>query len=284
MKSKIPVPHISGEYIRVYDSGNMTANDFSILRDGNTWHMTGITQRRPDDFIDHFNYNEKTVHAKENQLFHCTAQGECFADLFRPLSFAERENILYASDRPDEIKPIHAPHLLKQDGVFRIFYGPHSIRRADSVDFITFERRTLFTAEHTMRDPFFYYEDNMWHMLCAVENRIDIRTSCDLTNWSPPSVLQVNPFKNAASESPYLIKRGRYYYLFWSIYDGRNGCYDERTFVFAAESIDGFKDGHAPLTMLRAHAPEFVSDASGDYILSVFYPQNGVNAARLIWQ
>lgn len=284
MKKRIPVPYIAGEYINIYDSGDMIANDFSILRNGNIWHMTGITQLKPNDFIDHFNYNEKTIHAEENQLFHCTAEGSCFEDLFFPSSFTVRDNILYASDRPDEIKPIHAPHLLKHNGFFRIFYGPHSIRCADTLDFKTFTRRTLFTAEPTMRDPFLYYEDNLWYMLCAVENRIDCRTSVDLMNWSPPFVLQINPFKNAASESPYLMKRGGYYYLFWAIYDGRNGCYDERTFVFGAESIYGFSENFAPLTILEAHAPEFVSDSSGDYILSVFYPQNGVSAAHLAWK
>ncbi len=283
MKKKIPVPFIDGEYINIYDSSGNTVNDFSILRDGNTWHMTGITQPKPHDFIDPFNYNEKTVHAGENQLFHCTAQGASFGDLFFPRSFTGREDILCPSDRPDEIKEIHAPHLLKHDGVFRIFYGPYSVRCADTPDFKTFTRRTLFTAEHSLRDPFLFYEDHLWYMLCAVENRIDCRTSYDLTDWSEPFVFQENPFKNAASESPYLIKRDGYYYLFWAIYDGRNGCYDERTFVFASESILGFTENFAPLCMLRAHAPEFVSDLSGDYILSVFYPRNGVNAARLTW-
>ena len=36
--------------------------------------------------------------------------------------------------------------------------------------------------------------------------------------------------------------------------------------------------------MLPAHAGEIYSDESGDYLLSVFYPENGINAARLVWE
>lgn len=64
---------------------------------------------------------------------------------------------------------------------------------------------------------------------------------------------------------------------------GRNGCYDYRTFVFASETIDGFGKS-APITMLNAHAPEFVCDANGDwYMLSVFYPENGISAFKIKW-
>ena len=92
----------------------------------------------------------------------------------------------------------------------------------------------------------------------------------------------MNPYVCAESESPFLWKKDGIYYLIWSIYDSRNGCYDERAFVFAADTLDGLK-GVAPLTILPGHAPEIVQGADVDYILSVFYPENGVSAARLRW-
>ena len=92
-------------------------------------------------------------------------------------------------------------------------------------------------------------------------------------------VLQVNPFlrdngTGAASESPFLFKRKGFYYLMWAIWDTRCGCYDHRTFLFGARTLEGLART-APLTMLPAHAGEIYSDESGDYLLSVFYPENG---------
>ena len=79
------------------------------------------------------------------------------------------------------------------------------------------------------------------------------------------------------------MKRHGMYYLFWSICDGRCGCYDWRTFVFGGKTFDKI-DLHAPLTMLRGHAVEIVQDNAGtDYLLSVYYPNNGISAVKLKW-
>ncbi len=87
-------------------------------------------------------------------------------------------------------------------------------------------------------------------------------------------------FAGASTESPFLMKRGEYYYLLWCIYDGRNGAYDSRTFVYAAKDIRELGQ-HAPITMLDAHAPEIAFDGEDYYLLSVFYPENGISAAKL---
>ena len=41
---------------------------------------------------------------------------------------------------------------------------------------------------------------------------------------------------------------------------------------------------YAPLTVLDAHAAEVVRDGDDYYLLSVFYPENGVSAARLAFR
>ncbi|MFA6948257.1 MAG: hypothetical protein WCQ72_04690 [Eubacteriales bacterium] len=271
---------ISGDYVNIYKpDGDFTANDFSILNDGGVWHMVGITQERAEGFIDDFNY--AAIHEQEHQLFHCMANGRLFSEVFRDGSFTDGEKLLYPSERPDEIPEIHAPHLMKYGDGYRMIYGPRDIRRADTRDFKSWDRKVMFSGEHTLRDPFLFYENGLWRLLDTVENRIVFRTSADMENWSEAKTLCENPYAGAP-ESPFMFKRKGYYYLAWSIYDGRNGCYDERTFVFASETPDCFC-GEAPITMLEAHAPEFVSDESGDYILSVFYPYNGISAAKLEW-
>ena len=122
-------------------------------------------------------------------------------------------------------------------------------------------------------------------MIYAVENRIDFRQSRDLVEFTDSRPLQVNPYSNedgtvACSESPVLFKYKDFYYLFWAIYDARLGMYDHRTFVYGARTIEGLFMS-APLTLLQAHAGEIYEDESGIYLLSAFYPTNGVSAVRL---
>jgi outer membrane receptor protein involved in Fe transport len=61
-------------------------NDFSILRDGDTWHMVGITHPKPQGFVDAFNY-EDGVHEAEFQLFHAVCESPCAGDFFREDAF-----------------------------------------------------------------------------------------------------------------------------------------------------------------------------------------------------
>ena len=104
-----------------------------------------------------------------------------------------------------------------------------------------------------------------------------------MTEWSDEIIMQTMPFATGSIESPFFMKKDDIYYLFWSIFDDTNGCYDNRTFVFASETIDGFNE-KAPLTILKAHAPEIVCDGNGEYyLLSVFYPNNGISAVKLKW-
>ncbi len=296
---KIPRPVRVGEYIPVYQpqpdvyQGEPTQsftpgqtyqrwipNDFSILRDGNTWHMVGITHPQPTGFTDDFHY-EGNVHEAEFQLFHCTAEAENFGVLLRPGSFREGEKLLYPATRPGESKEIWAPHLLKREGKFEIVYSPGAMRVVATEDFVTFEMpRVLFRGKDgAARDPFIWAEDGVYHFLWLDGNGLWMRTSRDFVAWDEPKALYTPPFRGSC-ESPFLMQHEGYYYLFWCLHDGRNGCYDNRTFVFAAETLDGF-EGTAPIAMLDAHAPEIVCDGGKYYILSVFYPENGISAAEL---
>ena len=65
-----------------------------------------------------------------------------------------------------------------------------------------------------------------------------------------------------------------------SLYDGRLGMYDHRTFVFGARTLEGLSTS-APLAILPAHAGEIYEDESGIYLLSAFHPKNGVSAVKI---
>lgn len=308
MRKRIPIPYIAGDYIKIYaphpdiylgpDTPNCkngtryeswTTNDFSVSHTNNKWYLTGITHPTPDELSpDGFCYDASTVHEAEYQLFLSSKEGKLFSEIVEKAKngdlFEECPKLLWHSERPEERPECHAPHLLKCKDGWKLIYGPVEMRCASyDPNFYLKHRTVLFIDESSARDPFVFYENGVWHLFYCVQNRIQMRTSEDFVNWSDAVVVQVNPFRNAESESPFVMKRGDFYYLFWTIFDGRNGAYDWRTFVFAAENLKGLSDT-APIAILPAHAPEIVSDESGDWILSVFYPENGISAAPLKWE
>lgn len=301
---KYPVPKITGPYVPVYtpsadvyngvDTESFTRrrtydewipNDFSVLYSGGEWHLVGITHPRPKGFVDAFNY-ESNVHEAEYQLFHAAAKGRLFGDVFFPGSFEDRKKILYPDERPGEQYEIWAPQLIEINNRIHIIYSPGTMRHAVSDDYINWEILTpLFKCNGPYyRDPYVTLIDGIYYFVYTGGGKIYLRTSRDFSSWTDPEIISEGFFPGCEPESPVLLKRGNVWYLFWSTFDGRNGCYDDRTFVFAADSPYEL-NGTVPLTMLHAHAPEFVIGEDGsDYILSVYYPENGVSAAKLIWE
>jgi hypothetical protein len=173
---------------------------------------------------------------------------------------------------------------MKRDGAFHVIYSPRVMRRASTIDWKHWEITPMFACEGgAARDPYVFEEDGRLIVLWTEGRRILCRTAENLTDWSEPLVLQETFFPDAENESPFLMKKDGFYYLFWSLWDGRNGCYDERTLVFAAETLAGLRTA-APLTMLRGHAPEIVEADGAWYFLSVFYPSNGISAIKLNWE
>jgi hypothetical protein len=303
MYERIPRPVVVSDFVKIYtpsadiyngvDTNNFKhgikytewiTNDFSPLLIGDTWHIVGITHPRPKSLVDDYNYSPDDVHEAEYQLFHCTASGKRFGDIFYENSFTDREKILYPQSRPGEANEIWAPHMMLHEDKVKIVYSPRNMRVAETTDFKSFKTgKVLFeTDSFSARDPYIFLDKDIYYCFYAIDNRTEYRTSRDFVSWSEAHVLQVNPWINASNESPFIMKRGKYYYLLWCICDGRCGCYDNRTFVFASDTIDGLADT-APIAMLPGHAPEIITDDSGSYLLSVYYPENGISAAKIDW-
>ena len=301
---RYPIPEFDGEYVNIYspsgdtyngistDSFNNSSfydewitNDFSILKDGDMWHIIGITHPRPKGFVDEFNFEVFDCHEAEYQLFHCTSEGKSFKDVFYKQAFKDTNKILYPSERPGEQPEIWAPHLMKYNGKFNVIYSPKEMRRATSTDFKNWKQeKSLFKCvDPVARDPYIFEDDGKFYCIFTENGYLKYRVSDNMINWSEEKILQPPRFENCEPESPFMFKKDGIYYLLWSVYDARNSCYDYRTMVFAGETFEELSK-FAPLTMLKAHAPEVVADSDGNYyLLSVYYPNNGISAVKLKW-
>lgn len=257
-------------------------NDFTCIRgrDG-CWHAFGITHPRPPCFIDEF-HCDGDGHEAEFQLFHAVWPGT-LAELMKQGRMEDREKILHPQQRlPGEPRECWAPCVVEKDGLYYLFYSPGSIRVAVSSDLYHWQAQgPLFDGPAMLRDPYIIAENGVYTMV-YVNDHLYSRTSTDLLHWGPERLFQENPFPGSSQESPCLFRRDGHYYLLWCIHDATNGWYDNRTFVFSADSLEGFSH-RAPICMLQGHATELISEDGEDYLLSVFYPQNGLSMARVSW-
>ena len=305
MCERIMIPVMDGAYRRVYAPApdvyegvptasfvpgtrydDWIANDFSILKgaDG-CWHAFGITHPRPPEFTDAFHFQPGHVHEAEYQLFHAAYAGT-LDELYEHGAMTDREKVLYPKDRPGCRPECHAPAVFRMPEGYGMVYAPQTLYFAASKDLDSWQiQRALFSGGAYMRDPFVFEEDGVYYILYNDSETLWLRKTRDFRQVSEPELLLENGFGGQVfMESPFLTKREGMYYLMWCVYDGQNGCYDNRTYVYAAPTLEELK-GKAPLTVLRGHAPELVQSESGRwYIASVFYPENGLSLAPLRWE
>lgn len=254
-------------------------NDFTVVQKGGKVHLIGITHPKPPGFVDGYTFDAETLHEAEFQFFHAAgAPGE---NGFLPDSFTELPKFAYPAQRPGEQNEAWAPNCVEKDGVFHLFYSPHGLRLATSEDLVSWRfHGTLFSGDPMLRDPCVLEDGGTYTMFYVEDNRVDMRTSKDLVNWSEPAVVQENPFCGGMSESPVCFKKDGVYYLLWCLCDGQNGSYDDRTFVYAAKSLADFKNA-SPIAMLRAHAPEVFVLNGQYYLASAQVPERGISFAKL---
>lgn len=303
MRPKKPV--LSGPYIPVYrpepavypgpSSPSFRAgqryddwvpNDFTVIHDGRHWHLIGITHPRPAGFTD-TTYVENDVHEAEWQLFHAVSRDERLKDSLRERGFRQEPLLLSALQRPHERPEIWAPICRKVQDEYLLLYSPDPMRLAASRDLYAWTclGEAFRVGCDFARDPNILEKDGLYHVIYLKNQSICLRTSRDLRNYGPETVIFTGP-PNVALESPILAFVDGWYYLFYCIYnsaDRVNGAYDFRTFVHAAQTLPALQ-GTQPIARLQAHAPELFQDEDGDwYLASVEWPTRGVSIAPLRW-
>jgi beta-xylosidase len=281
-----PVPSVAGPWRTIYEPQgrvfpgpdgqtlragayyhDWTPNDHTFIQDrSGLWHAFGITGPASE-----------ILHEAEWQAFHITGQPDM-------ASWREHKLALPPQERPGDRKDLWAPFVAQKDGLYRMFFGPERMAHAVSEDLFAWRMLPpIFEQEGAARDAWVTRINGLYHMVYVAHDSIWLRTSQNLTEWAekPRRVFQMR--RAGSPESPMLIPHAGLYYLFWTIYDGTNTAYDNRTFVYVSTEPGDFSQ--APeLTMLEAHAPEVFIDNGRWFISSAEWPVRGVSLARLTWQ
>ncbi|MFC1596516.1 family 43 glycosylhydrolase [Planctomycetota bacterium] len=294
-------PKIEGEYVAVYrpagdrfagpDTTELKAgqwyadwvpNDHAILKgpDGR-WHAFGIT---------HPLTSTDRVHEGEFQSFHAVAPIGSLKEVLRDGVWKDFPKVLPPSERPGEILPNHAPSIVEKDGLYHMIYGPSPIRLATSPDLMKWTPKgVLFHERSGARDPSVMLWEGTYYMVFCTEDRVGIRTSKDLVDWSESRAL-LRMKAGVAPESPSMVRFEGSFYLFvcgWNgIWDRKmvEGAYQHQTYVYRSDDPLSF-DGAREVARVESHAPEVFQGEDGTwYISSVEWPQRGVSIARLRWQ
>lgn len=300
-KQALKTPRIEGEYVTVYrpagdrfagpDTTELKAgewyddwvpNDHAILKgpDGR-WHAFGIT---------HPLTSTKRVHEGEFQSFHAMAPAGTLKEVLRDGAWRDLPKVLPPSERPGEILPNHAPTIIEKDGVYHMIYGPSPIRLATSTDLIKWTPEgALFHEPSGARDPSVMLWDGTYGMVFCTEDRVGIRTSKDLLDWSDSRTL-LRMKAGVAPESPSIVHFEGSFYLFvcgWNgVWDRKTvqGAYQHQTYVYRSDDPLRF-DGATEVAQLDSHAPEVFQGEDGQwYISSAEWPRRGMSIARLRWE
>lgn len=292
-------PRIEGEYVPVYkpagdifpgpDEAELREGEFYdewvpndhcfVTDDHGRWHAFGITH--PLTGLDN-------VHAGENQSFHAVAPEGNLTDVLREGAWKDLPKVLPPAARTGEIRPNHAPYIVKHDDLYYMIYGPTPLRYATSRDLLKWTPRGELCNAPAGRDPNILFWNDTYHILICATTDVRMAVSKDLVHWEGQrSILTMDC--NVAPESPTLIRHNGTFYLFVCAWDGiwdkndLQGAYQHITHVYQSDDPSRF-DINKEVARLNAHAPEiFQDEVTNWYISSVEWPHRGVSIARLVW-
>ncbi len=298
--AKVSVPRIVSEYVNVYkpagdifpgpNAAKLVAgqlyddwvpNDHCIITDAaGRWHAFGITHPLTD---------VSNVHAGEHLLFHAIAPRGPLKEVLKAGTWEDLPKVLPPQARPGQIPAIHAPWILKRNGLFHMVYGPTPIRYATSKDLSDWTPNGRLLGAPSGRDPQVFVWNDLYHLIVCGVHDVRLATSADFQTWTERGpILEMK--KGVDPESPSVVRYNDTFYLFvcgWNgVWDRKDvlGAYQHKTYVFQSDDPLNF-DRENEVAVLNAHAPEVFQDEAGDwFISSVEWPYRGVSLARLAWE
>lgn len=242
-----------------------------------TWHMYGIMY--PDPGSGDMSYVNYFGHAS--------------ADDMMDIPWIEEAPPFYETLSEGDV--LWAPHIVYHEGTYYMFYcgggevDNFKICLRTSDNLVSWSaRQILFQDGYQARDPMVLYVEEIekWVMYyCATETPsggnfvVLCKTSDDLVNWSGRQVVYRDLHTGTGygpTESPFIVKRGDYYYLFigprpydhptetlpnWE-HPGYCG-----TDVFRSTSWNSWTNSDF-VGWFDAHAPEIIQDSDGQWYAS----------------
>ncbi|GAA3544042.1 hypothetical protein GCM10022222_29610 [Amycolatopsis ultiminotia] len=272
-----------GEFGKIYDpsvgeSAPWYLNDHTFIRDFlGTWHVFGITHAEPADPLNEIHF----AHATAPEL-HGPWTKQPFALTADP---AYGETHLWA------------PHVIRVGATYQMFYcggedhTAYAINVATSSDLFHWTRYaggTLFRDGYDTRDPNVVRINGRWVLFYTGTTEPDggyhavlYRTSHDLRHWGERNLAYVSPESGTwggPTESPFVLRHGRYWYLFTGPRLGYAG-----TDVYRSGTPFHFENAGL-VAHFPAHAAEVVQDHTGWYTSHAGWEQGGLYLAALTWQ
>jgi beta-fructofuranosidase len=280
-----------GEFKRIYNPSaelekQWHINDHCFVHgEDRTWHLFGITDEKPAPPAP-YSDSPQTVfwaHATAKTLLQEQWQKEPF-----PMTIDA------------SIGEVHlwAPHIILHDGLYYMYYCAgdpdhtrYKIHLATSQNLYDWQRHPanpLVVDGYDARDPFILRLKDQWVMYYTATGKpeggnhtVAAVTSTDLIHWSGKRVVYTDPEVGTwggPTESPFVVRRGPYYYLFIG-----PGADYITTKVYRSEDPYAWTTDQEA-AVIKSHAAEIVRDADGRwYISHCGLYQEGVYLAPLRW-
>jgi beta-fructofuranosidase len=195
---------------------------------------------------------------------------------------------------------IWAPHIVFSDGVFYMFYTsigvPREIRYAVSEDLFhwshpsaepLFAYGNQYTENQKAKDPMVFWDENeqtwvMYHSMLKDASHwvVGYSTSKDLINWNGPEICFDEKTEEPSVESPFVVRRGHYYYLLLSARPWPIGAQE----IFRSTSPYHWNPEDRVQRIDPWHAGEFVRDLDGEWYLSRSSgDEKDYRLAKVVW-
>jgi arabinan endo-1,5-alpha-L-arabinosidase len=231
----------------------------------------------------------------EKQLAHATAPS-LTTPQWRKRPFA------LSTDATESV--LWAPHVVTHDGLHYMYYaagsaqgdGNFRMHLATSADMNEWTRHAgnpLFVDGYEARDPMVLRVGAQWVMYYTATDPpaggnhvVACRTSTDLVSWTARNLAFVDPTQGTGAgttESPFVVQRGDWYYLFLSMRHNYIPGYYADTEVFRSRDPLHWRIDDL-VGRFDAHAAEVVRDVDGRwYVSHCGWYQGGVYLAPLTW-
>ncbi len=254
-------------------------NDHCFIYDKTgAWNLFGITRQEP------------ARPADEDNFAHATSTNLTTGWLKQPFA-------LTVDSQAGEAH-LWAPHVIEHEGLYYMYYcaggkgsTEYHIKLATSSDMFNWRRHPanpMVVDGFDARDPFILRLGDKWIMYYTATSKpqggnhvVYSVESTDLLKWENRRTVFLDPSIGTfggPTESPFVVRRGKTFYLFIGPRDDYRG-----TCVYRSENPHEFKIEDL-VAKINSHAAEVVRDANGDwYVSHCGWGQGGVYLAPLKW-